>query len=79
MIVTVDVTGEAGAQLIHGGEHVAIEVLVFEDRPETFCAGVVETLAGCPHRAHDAELLAECRDTTITELGAAIGVKPNSV
>ncbi len=43
MIVELDVAGDAGAQLIDGGEHVTIKVLVFEDRPETFGAGVVVT------------------------------------
>ena len=75
MIVELDVTGDAGAQLIHSGEHVTIEVLVLEDRPETFGAGVVEARAGCPHRAHDAELLTERRDPTVTELCAAVGVE----
>ena len=46
MVVEVDVAGDPGSELVDGGEGVPVEVLVFEDRPETLGAGVVVALTG---------------------------------
>jgi hypothetical protein len=46
VIVEVDVASDAGTQFVHSGEHVTVEVLVLEDRPEALGTGVVVTLTG---------------------------------
>ena len=78
MVIEVDVTLNPSTQFVHGGQDVPIEVLVLEDGPERFCAGVVVTRTRLTHRSSDAQLCTERDDVVIGELTAAIGVKPNS-
>jgi hypothetical protein len=75
VIVEVDVASNAGAQFVHVGEHVAVEVLVLTDRPERFRAAVVVTRTGLSHQSGDAQLCTECDDVVIGGLTAAIGVE----
>jgi hypothetical protein len=56
----------------------SVEVLVLEDRPEAYRAGVVEARSGLAHRSTDAECPAELDDSMIAELRSSVGVKPNS-
>src|SRR5665213_2153234 len=53
----------------------SVEVLVLEDRPEAFRAGVVIARPGLAHRATDAEYLAELDDSMIAELRSSVGMK----
>ena len=46
VVVEVDVAGDPGTQFGHVGEHVSVEVLVLEDRPEALGTGVVVARAG---------------------------------
>jgi hypothetical protein len=74
VVVEVDVALDADAQLLHVGEDMSVEVLVFEDRPEALGTGVVVARAGRPYGANDLQLLAELHHPVIG-LTAAIGVK----
>jgi hypothetical protein len=78
VVIKVDVAINADAQFAHVGEHVTIEVLVFEDRPEAFGVGVVVARAGLAHRADDAELPAELDDFIVGESTAPVRIKPKS-
>jgi hypothetical protein len=69
VIVEVDVAGDTGSQLCHGGEDGAVEVLIFEDGPETFGTGVIETTAGGTHGTDQA-----CPVTELGRLAVAAGV-----
>jgi hypothetical protein len=59
VIVEGDVVGDAGSELVDGGEGVPVEVLVLEDRPEALGTGVVETTPGGSHGPNQAHALAE--------------------
>ncbi len=75
VVVEVDVALNAGTHLIHCGEDMSGEVLVFEDRPKAFSARMVEAAAGPTHRAGDLGLGAELNDSAIVELAASVGVE----
>jgi hypothetical protein len=53
-----DVALDPGPQLVHGGEGMAVEGLVSEDRPEALGTGAVIAGSGSAHGADGAELVA---------------------
>lgn len=67
VVVEADVVADAGPEFLQGNEGVTVDVLVFEDRPETLSASVVVTLTGLSHRVQDLELLTELDDLGIVE------------
>ena len=69
VVVEVDVFGDPGSEFVDGGEGVAVEVFVFEDRPEALGAGMVVAAAGGPHGTDQVEVVAELHDLVVAEAG----------
>jgi hypothetical protein len=75
VVVVVHEPGDAAAEFFEGGEAVAVEELVLEDRPERFSGGVDETRPGPAHGSDQAGCGAQIDHGLRRELRTSVGVK----
>lgn len=68
MIVIEYVTPDTGTQFLNVGEHVTVEVLVLEDRPERLDTRVVVATFGTTHGANHLEIRAQGDVVVVSEL-----------